>query len=605
MPDRYSLDALEERKPAVLTDLDPRLQGVAIAWREVENFAFDFDPLAEVPEISVIALVTDIRAWELIPGVRPGISIPRQIAEDHDLVTGRIATTAIETVRQQPCVVSLKGAHLLHGQLLTTVPDLGVAALPPGCQANSGRGVVVGIVDFGCDFVHQNFRNADGSTRLQAIWDQNGKPATAGVKFGHVYLAPEINAALQRPDPYAALGYSPPNAAHGTHVMDIAAGNGRGSGQAGVASEADLIFVEVAANAGGQNGTSGVGDSVQLLEAIQFIFDYAGDRPCVINVSLGANGGAHDGSSLVELGLDRLVDQQANRCIVVAAGNAFSDGIHAVGKLAQGGAADLKFEVAEGNPTGSELEIWYAGADRFDVDVIGPDGKRRASVPAGQTRTIGQGHSIAVMVASRLGDPNNRDNQIFISLDKGLPTGTWTIRLHGTTVQYGDFHAWIERNDQGDTEFTKTQQDNSHTLGSLSCGRKSIVVGAYDAHTPACPICFVSSSGPTRDGRQKPDVSAHGQNVMAAQSRSLTKTTKMSGTSMACPAVTGTVALLLAQAKAAGRNLTADRIQELLKMTARNTPPESGSWHPQFGHGRITATGAIAKLMREGVVARQ
>ena len=601
MPDRYSLDALEERQPDVLADLDPRLQCVALRWKEAKNLAFGLDPLAVTPEIAVIALVTDIRAWELIPGVHPGISIPRQAPEDHDLVTGRITPSQVETVRRQPCVVSLKGAHLLHGSLQTTVPDLGGTGLPSGSRANAGRGVVVGIVDFGCDFVHHNLRNADGSTRLEALWDQNGKPQNSSRRFGQVYRAAEINAALQKQDPYAALGYSPPNAAHGTHVTDIAAGNGRGSGQAGVAPEADLIFVEVAANVGGPSGTSGVGDSAQLLEAVHFIFDQAGDRPCVVNVSLGANGGAHDGTSLVELGLDRLVDQQANRCIVVSAGNAFSDGIHTMGKLAQGGVADLKLEIADGNPSGSEFEVWYDGSDRFDVDVIAPNGKRLASAPAGETRTIAQGHSTAVTVASRLGDPNNRDNQIFISIDKGLPAGTWTIRLHGTTVQSGSYHAWIERDDQGDTEFAQTQQDNSHTLGSLACGRKSIVVGAYDAHTPASPICFVSSSGPTRDGREKPDVSAHGEKVVAALSRSLTKTTQLSGTSMACPAVTGTVALVLAHAKAAGISVTADRIKELLKATARQSPPPSGNWHPQFGNGRITAAGAIARLMQEGI----
>ncbi|NEQ25669.1 MAG: hypothetical protein F6K28_42745 [Microcoleus sp. SIO2G3] len=36
---------------------------------------------------------------------------------------------------------------------------------------------------------------------------------------------------------------------------------------------------------------SNFGSSVQLLEAIQFIFEQAGTRPCTINISLGTNGG--------------------------------------------------------------------------------------------------------------------------------------------------------------------------------------------------------------------------------------------------------------------------------------------------------------------------
>ncbi len=114
-----------------------------------------------------------------------------------------------------------------------------------------------------------------------------------------------INAALGQPDPYSALGYGPPpdnafqQGTHGTHVMDIAAGNGHGSGVPGVAPNADIIFVEVAANDIPFSGPNAVGksfgDSVQLLEAVKFIFEQAGDRACVINASLGTNGGPHDG----------------------------------------------------------------------------------------------------------------------------------------------------------------------------------------------------------------------------------------------------------------------------------------------------------------------
>ena len=44
------------------------------------------------------------------------------------------------------------------------------------------------------------------------------------MKFGRFFTPDEINAALQHADPYSALGYSPPQKAHGTHVMDIALG---------------------------------------------------------------------------------------------------------------------------------------------------------------------------------------------------------------------------------------------------------------------------------------------------------------------------------------------------------------------------------------------
>ncbi len=61
--------------------------------------------------------------------------------------------------------------------------------------------------------------------------------------------------------------------------MDIAAGNGRGSGAAGVAPAAELMFVQLSTSNLPWDGPDVVGkhfgDSVNLIEAIRYIFDQA------------------------------------------------------------------------------------------------------------------------------------------------------------------------------------------------------------------------------------------------------------------------------------------------------------------------------------------
>ena len=59
-----------------------------------------------------------------------------------------------------------------------------------------------------------------------------------------------------------------------------------------------------------------------LIDAAAYIFDQAGEpgRPTVVNASLGYHLGAHDGSSLVEQGLDALL-QTPGRVLCAAAGN--------------------------------------------------------------------------------------------------------------------------------------------------------------------------------------------------------------------------------------------------------------------------------------------
>lgn len=157
-------------------------------------------------------------------------------------------------------------------------------------------------------------------------------------------------------------------------------------------------------------------------------------------------------------------------------------------------------------------------------------------------------------------------------------------------------HAWIERNDAGQSRFIGAGMTDECTLGSISCGHHTIVVGSYDAHKPAKPMSFFSSSGPTRDGRQKPEVSAPGHDVRAAHSRTGTGVTDKSGTSMAAPLVTGAIAALLSEAHHLGVSLDSDEIRAIVAATARNTGPPG--WHKRYGARRLDVKGMIDELHR-------
>ncbi len=376
-----------------------------------------------------------------------------------------------------------------------------------------------------------------------------------------------------------------------------------------MAPKSDLIFVELAADDIPWEGDAAVGksfgDSVQLLEAVRFIFDRAGTRPCVVNLSLGTNGGPHDGTTLVEEGFDRMLREADNRAIVIAASNSFSDGIHAAGRVNAAETVDLRWRVPVSDVSGNEIEIWYAGADRFTCELVAPDGEVVLSVGPGDNQSLALGSQIVVFASSRLDDPNNHDNMIGIFLERDLPPGDWAIRLRGDVVQDGRFHAWIERDDRRPSQFVPAD-DNSHTLGSISTGLETIAVGSYDAHKAARPLSFFSSAGPTRDGRHKPEVSAPGHAVVAAHSRTRTGVTTKSGTSMAAPCVAGLVALILAQARSQNRSLTIAEIRQAVTTTARRAPPEGLGWDPRYGFGRVSARSAVSSmaLNARGPVAR-
>jgi len=171
-----------------------------------------------------------------------------------------------------------------------------------------GQGVIVGVIDCGFDFNHINMCDANGSTRVKAVYmplDDNGiSPIINGVQLpGSCYETPEQIAQLTTDDP---------NATHGTMVAGVAAGSYRGNGMYGAAPAADIV-------ACGMPETE-LSD-VRVANCISYICDYAKrqGKPCVINISLSSNVGPHDGTSY----LNRVCKQFSGPgCVFVAsAGN--------------------------------------------------------------------------------------------------------------------------------------------------------------------------------------------------------------------------------------------------------------------------------------------
>jgi subtilisin family serine protease len=172
------------------------------------------------------------------------------------------------------------------------------------------------------------------------------------------------------------------------------------------------------------------------------------------------------------------------------------------------------------------------------------------------------------------------------------PSGNWRLRIHGRLVTDGQVHAWIERDNVNPSQFAPPH-DNTHTIGSISCGQKTIVVGSYDAHKTSRPLSFFSSAGPTRDQRRKPEVAAPGHAVLAAHSRTTTGVVRKSGTSMAAPAVAGVIALVYAEAQARNLDLDIDQLRSILQDATRRNPPYGSDWDDRYGFGRLSAERAV------------
>ena len=504
----------------------------------------------------------------LVPGTAP----PRQarvVTRFGDICTVRLRIKHVREVWSDPAVASLKAARgVAVDRRMRKTGLRGLFGTPdvkrrPKALHETGRGVVVGVIDWGFDFGHPAFRSRHGGSRVAALWDQRSLPGMRARRprpygYGRVFTRRDIDRALSRSDPYGALGYYPADAdrgsgAHGTHVADIAAGTPRKDAEGGLAPEAELVFVHL--SAGPLAGLADLGDSVRIIEAIDFIDKIAGDRPVVINMSMGRMGGSKCGCSLVEQALDAYVESRMNAAVILSGGNYFLAGGHASGHFRPGDARDLIWRIRPNDPTDNELEIWYSDRDRFHVALLPPNGEPPVVAALGENRVIlnGEGRQIG-RIYHRAFDPNSPDHHIDMFLEKSAPSGIWRVRLSGETVRDGRYHAWTERDPagrKGQARFAARDIDRRSTVGSICTGFNTIAVGAADRDGGGAHPARFASSGPTRDGRLKPDLSAPGVRIRAARSTPgflaspMALNARMSGASQAAPFVTGVAALCL------------------------------------------------------------
>jgi serine protease AprX len=135
----------------------------------------------------------------------------------------------------------------------------------------------------------------------------------------------------------------------------------------------------------------------------------------------------------------------------------------------------------------------------------------------------------------------------------------------------------------------------SSTVGSPGCARWVITIGAVD---DADKVTSFSSRGPTADGRVKPDLVFPGAGIVAAQATGTALGpviapgyVQLSGTSMATPHASGSVALLL-QAKS---DLTPNQVKWELLTTALGLGENLNA----YGSGRGELFAAYRKTITE------
>lgn len=446
----------------------------------------------------------------------------------------------------------------------------------------TGQGVLIGFVDTGIDYTNPLFQNADGTTRIAAIWDQTeevfgrGRPAFG---YGAEFTARDINYALASDSPYEIVP-SRDEDGHGTFLASVAAG-GRLESESytGVAPESDILVVklkQVKKNLRDfflvrEDAVCYGEDDVML--GIKYMIDKANvlEKPLIICLGIGTTQGDHNGSTTLEEYLDTLVNLRG-LCTVAAGGNELGYGGHYSGnsRMVTGGRDDMEIQVGP-NERGFSLEIWGSTPGLLKIAILSPTGERLEQIPynrdgSAQLRFLYEG---TIVYAENLVVERASGDQLVFLRFEDPAEGIWTVQVTTVGSVGRGFDAWLPLHDflsvGSGTAFV--QSDPNITICSPANGRGVITVAGYNHYTKA--LYVNSSRGYTRSGVIKPDITApavDAYGAFMAGSGGTVLFTRRSGTSIAAAYTAGAAALLMEWALVKGNNpfINTETIRQLM-----------------------------------------
>lgn len=442
----------------------------------------------------------------------------------------------------------------------------------------TGAGCLVAVIDSGIDYAHPDFRNADGTTRIAALWDQ-----TLGAD-GTLFTPEDINAALISGGAAAQkLVPSRDTSGHGTHVAGIAAGNGRASAgkYRGIAYEAELLIVKL-----GTPGQNSFPKTTELMRAVDFCVRTAErmGRPAAINLSFGNNYGSHSGTSLIETFLN---DMAAHfQCSIAAGtGNEGAGTSHYADRIQNGQTQEVELAVS-GFERRLNVQLWKRYQDALRIEILLPDGRTTGQIlGTGTLRAAFEEIELLIFYGEPV--PYSIYQEIYIDfIPRGryIPSGIWKIRLAAEQIADGTYDLWLPSGGVLNEGTGFVRPSEMRTLTIPSTAEKVISVAAYDSNTDG--TASFSGRGYTAwTGQVKPDIAAPGVDIIAASPGG--GYMAGSGTSMAAPFVTGSAALLMQWGIVQGRDpfLYGEKLKAYLLRGARRIAALREYPNPQLGWG--------------------
>ncbi|APF24994.1 S8 family peptidase [Clostridium butyricum] len=448
----------------------------------------------------------------------------------------------------------------------------------------SGKGILIGFIDSGIDYMHPAFMNNEGSTRIEYIYD-----LSAGKK---IYDKQMINEAIKAPDPYAIVN-SIDSTGHGSHVVGIACGGGKiNLKYKGAAPEASIAMVKSA------RGVRTL--SSQIMRGFKFLIDKSKElnMPLVINMSLSTNNGAHNGSSLLEQYIKTIANLE-RITIAIAAGNEGDAGHHTGGTFKEN--KFKTFNIAS-DEKAIVINFYKSILPEISINIVNSSGQSSGLIKLneGYFRTNIGKDRLDIYVAGPKPFELDNEIQIIISARSSyLAEGIWKMEIELNNEYDGDYSLWLPVSEGLNTNTKFLEPLTSNTLGIPATVENIIAVGSYNNITD--DISSFSGRGAGNNPYTiRPDLVAPGQNISGPLPGG--GYDNKTGTSMAAPQVAGICALLMEWGIIKGNDpyLFGQRLKYYLVKGAKRKRVNLNYPNNTWGYGEICAFNTF-KLIEEEI----
>jgi len=486
----------------------------------------------------------------------------------------------------------------------------------------TGDDILIGVIDSGIDITHPAFQAINGNTRILYLWDQTDT-TNSGVSVGS--FSSGVGEEWTSSDINNGYCEQTDTNGHGTHVAGSIVGyDSSYTSRKGSAYDANMIIVKT--------------DFMNTVDAVEYLYERANQigKPIIVNMSLGNQAGPHDGTDLSTDAIDQLVDDSNGDLIVVrSAGNDGGGQIHQNKDITTSGTA-IDFEIPSYTPETDgqgtdyiQYNFYYSSSESMDFRIIDSTGTASTWVNHGGTfsNTLSDGTYMYAENNSTAESYNSNIKSIYIYLGEQSSTQETHYPSAGTSWQF-EFKTtssttridgwYLSANSSVPAKFSNS--DNSYSIGNSACGDSVIAVTAYTSKASwdskdgssyqygetQDDITSFSSHGPTRDERNKPDITAPGSVILSTKSSSISVSDPllpptgynyymyMQGTSMSSPVAAGGIALI----KEVHSDWDVSDIISYFNGNSQGTTVYSGqnTWDQEWGYGVLDLTNALITL---------